>query len=68
MIFTYKTLERLLKIFFSAIILQLFAVCLCAGSGCYTSSEVLAMLEYASASCVVSLGSAVVLQCVADNK
>ena len=67
MIFTYKTLEALLKIFLSAVIIQLFAVCLGAGNGCYSESEVLSMLEYPAASCIVTLGGIMLLQYVIDD-
>ncbi len=68
MIFTYKALEALIKIFFSAIIIQLFVVCLGAGNGCFTPGEVLSMLEYSCASCVVSLGGVVLLEYVLKSQ
>lgn len=68
MIFTYKTLEILAKTFFSAVIVQLFVMCLGAGNGCYSGTEVLSMLEYPAASSIVALGGIMLLQYVIDNQ
>lgn len=67
MIFTYRTLESLTKMFFSAVIIQLFVVCLGAGNGCFSGTEVLSMLEYPAVSSIVALGGIMLLQYAVDN-
>ena len=59
---TYKFSQNLIKIFFSAVIIQLFFISLGAEKGDILQYTVISMLEYPAASTVCSIGGGLLLE------
>lgn len=65
---TYGIIEKLIKIFMSAVIIQLFFIVIGAESGEYMPYTVREMLEYCAASATVSLGGGLFMEYILKNE
>ena len=65
---TYRSIEKLTKIFMSAVILQLLFIVLGAESGQYMPCMVREMLEYCAASSVAALGGALLMEYILKSE
>ena len=59
---TYKTVEVIMKVFFSAVLLQLACIAIMASRGTASPHEVCSYIEYAAAGAVCTLGGGLSLE------
>jgi len=65
---TYGFIEKLLKIFFSLILLQLLATSLLSQAGCIDPYELTDYLEYAAASTLCAAGGGLFCEYIQKNE
>lgn len=64
----YRIYEIIMKLSFSAVVLQLFLVALGGESGAYLPFAVREMLEYSAASCMCALGGGLFMEYILKNE